>query len=272
MRGATQSRCGYFLFPPFPPFQSTRPVRGATEKVKGGALRGIVSIHAPRVGRDRYFAEFAMSGVSIHAPRVGRDLSLFMSIAHRARFNPRAPCGARLYGTPSSSRRSVFQSTRPVWGATRGGIRRYVLFVVSIHAPRVGRDFSPPFFYVVIVVSIHAPRVGRDRTIKRRHQLHESFNPRAPCGARLRRGSTDRDAWEFQSTRPVRGATCPVLHVRILLHVSIHAPRAGRDCLSFFIHFLFLVSIHAPRAGRDGKRSYDFPLLPHIYGYYSPQI
>ena len=32
------------------------------------------------------------------------------------------------------------------------------------------------------------------------------------------------------------------------------------------------VSIHAPRAGRDGKRSYDFPLLPHIYGYYSPQI
>lgn len=34
----------------------------------------------------------------------------------------------------------------------------------------------------------------------------------------------------------------------------------------------YIVSIHAPRAGRDGKRSYDFPLLPHIYGYYSPQI
>jgi len=35
---------------------------------------------------------------------------------------------------------------------------------------------------------------------------------------------------------------------------------------------LYAVSIHAPRAGRDIKRSYDFPLLPHIYGYYSPQI
>ena len=54
----------------------------------------------------------------------------------------------------------------------------------------------------------------------------------------------------FQSTRPVRGATetRPYTPTRVI--VSIHAPRAGRDC----------------------KRSYDFPLLPHIYGYYSPQI
>ena len=34
------------------------------------------------------------------------------------------------------------------------------------------------------------------------------FNPRAPCGARLTRYRSWLRATEFQSTRPVRGATC----------------------------------------------------------------
>ena len=160
MRSATQSRCGYFLFPPF---QSTRPVRGATEKVKGGALRGIVSIHAPRVGRDfRDLIQRGLYGVSIHAPRVGRDRQ--------------ALCGVCLYGVSIHAPR-VGRDFRDL--IQRG------LYGVSIHAPRVGRDdglprCSPPsvcfnprapcgarlpsthirphFFFV----SIHAPRVGRD--------------------------------------------------------------------------------------------------------------
>ena len=34
----------------------------------------------------------------------------------------------------------MFQSTRPVWGATSGGNKQDNLHLVSIHAPRVGRD------------------------------------------------------------------------------------------------------------------------------------
>ena len=34
----------------------------------------------------------------------------------------------------------------------------------------------------------------------------------------------------FQSTRPVRGATVAWLQLLPALSISIHAPRAGRDC------------------------------------------
>ena len=78
-----------------------------------------------------------------------------------------------------------FQSTRPVWGAT--GIFRVncCQILISIHAPRVGRDVrlrqvrgkarqfqstrpvwgatsSRYFVFVLLSISIHAPRVGRD--------------------------------------------------------------------------------------------------------------
>ena len=34
----------------------------------------------------------------------------------------------------------VFQSTRPVWGATFCVKQQYGVYLISIHAPRVGRD------------------------------------------------------------------------------------------------------------------------------------
>ena len=56
----------------------------------------------------------------------------------------------------------LFQSTRPVRGATASRQRSYRLSRVSIHAPRAGRD-------------IDVVAVGFDEIC---------FNPRAPCGAR----------------------------------------------------------------------------------------
>ena len=58
----------------------------------------------------------------------------------------------------------IFQSTRPVRGATVGRPRQEPADAISIHAPRAGRDRLAP-----------ARRAGRGY-----------FNPRAPCGARLR--------------------------------------------------------------------------------------
>ena len=125
-----------------------------------------------------------------------------------ADFNPRSPCGERLgrrARSPRPSRISIhaprvgsdpprqtlrghferFQSTLPVWGATRGlesghkagnnfnprspcGERQHsrdpnhYLLDISIHAPRVGSDLRKMGFNVTIHISIHAPRVGSD--------------------------------------------------------------------------------------------------------------
>ena len=101
----------------------------------------------------------------------------------------------------------VFQSTRPVWGATGKVMASGFLSKVSIHAPRVGRDGSR--------------RTAASPPI--------SFNPRAPCGAR--RGPVKApvavDAVSIHAPRVGRDLKITVK--RGLSYVSIHAPRVGRD-------------------------------------------
>ena len=126
-------------------FQSTRPVWGAT----------LLDMH-----------QGSLCVVSIHAPRVGRDKEEFRFDVKRRSFNPRAPCGARRIPCTREERALLFQSTRPVWGATHGQMVASLWFGVSIHAPRVGRDNGMHLKTMNIFVSIHAPRVGRDsRTV-----------------------------------------------------------------------------------------------------------
>ena len=125
-------------------FQSTRPVRGATHCGLTQTRGKGISIHAPRAGRDHALsvlrvvrinfnprapcgARLGSVGagrqtlvISIHAPRAGRDHGLGRGRYHeRQYFNPRAPCGAR--PGPLEKRRQImlFQSTRPVRGATQ---------------------------------------------------------------------------------------------------------------------------------------------------------
>ncbi len=212
-------------------FQSTRPVRGATHGNKSGGFMGSVSIHAPRAGRDslvllsvlsfRGFNPRAPCGarpssfkrssfiltVSIHAPRAGRDSASRKIDIDSGCFNPRAPCGARQLNTRVKSDRTTFQSTRPVRGAT------------------IGQDLQRS----KRMVSIHAPRAGRDTRLKASGHHLKGFNPRAPCGARQKSKQKEQAEAEFQSTRPVRGATVCQFPRKRLVAVSIHAPRAGRD-------------------------------------------
>ena len=101
----------------------------------------------------------------------------------------------------------LFQSTRPVWGATPEVWSQITDDIVSIHAPRVGRDEVRQRLYKARAVSIHAPRVGRDRVLVTNDLSYQCFNPRAPCGARLKKFCTLRQTAVFQSTRPMRGAT-----------------------------------------------------------------
>ena len=123
--------------------------------------------------------------ISIHAPRVGRDLSTGCATTPSRNFNPRAPCGARPPVTFTGEANAQFQSTRPVWGATRPAVRPAQRSPISIHAPRVGRDAA----WMVLIP--HG----------------QNFNPRAPCGARRGHGRETVRRVIFQSTRPVWGAT-----------------------------------------------------------------
>ena len=167
-------------------FQSTRPVRGATMTIE---------------------QRVAVLEISIHAPRAGRDGEGGASGGESEDFNPRAPCGARLLAIMTLLLLSIFQSTRPVRGATRSAPADVISALISIHAPRAGRDFLLCNSVLADFISIHAPRAGRDSRPSSIVLRNTYFNPRAPCGAR--RVSWPRWACKtlFQSTRPVRGAT-----------------------------------------------------------------
>ena len=167
-------------------FQSTRPMRGATRQ--------------PR-------RRFGDAKVSIHAPHAGRDRRLLAAYPPIGCFNPRAPCGARPKITTVAVKKSAFQSTRPMRGATNrrtGGARTGH---VSIHAPHAGRDHADSSPLAFELVSIHAPHAGRDAVFINFPYGAFCFNPRAPCGARPDTFNLGLMFHVFQSTRPMRGAT-----------------------------------------------------------------
>ena len=57
----------------------------------------------------------------------------------------------------------LFQSTRPVRGATYFTAGSLPYDEISIHAPRAGRDaWYCPNCRAIRKISIHAPRAGRD--------------------------------------------------------------------------------------------------------------
>ena len=101
-----------------------------------------ISIHAPHTGRDTplWLTVLGLSTISIHAPHTGRDNAPNGHTAATGDFNPRAPYGARPLQVDSFRIVNLFQSTRPIRGATF--FRAFCVLVkqISIHAPHTGRD------------------------------------------------------------------------------------------------------------------------------------
>ena len=149
--------------------------------------------------------------------------------------------------------RILFQSTRPVRGAThrRSGI--FIGHLFQSTRPVRGATQLRELCGDLLLISIHAPRAGRDQTTWRISSRPWNFNPRAPCGARLVYGLLANGFTEFQSTRPVRGATWSSLSSTLFMtHFNPRAPCGARPiCIC-----PPLVSPHFnPRApcGRDSK-------------------
>ena len=191
-------------------FQSTRPVQGATQVDEVDGLVRSISIHAPRAGRDtaqksqtEELKEFQSTrpvqgatglvgvvsdyhSISIHAPRAGRDL---------------------LQGS-DAGRAGGFQSTRPVQGATPGlWVRSGSPTNFNPRAPcraRLKRFYDE---ILAALISIHAPRAGRDRLSIMFIMRDSRFQSTRPVQGATRSRSLSPTTWIFQSTRPVQGAT-----------------------------------------------------------------
>ena len=194
--------------------------------------------------------------VSIHAPHAGRDcVSDVCPLAHDS-FNPRAHAGRDVVRASVAVPMSVFQSTRPMRGATHSVHGAESDRRVSIHAPHAGRDPNRSRPTDPRGVSIHAPHAGRDLRFFFGRRLYGSFNPRAPCGARRRPGDSASKGRCFNPRAPCGARLSLVTAPPESIAVSIHAPHAGRD-FELFIpqRDEVIVSIHALHAGRDTRCS-----------------
>ena len=122
-------------------------------------------------------------------------------------FNPRAPCGARLWPFLPTGHHNVFQSTRPLRGAT----------------PRVERS-APSLPFQSTRPLRGATGAGRLSAISKAFQSTRPLRGATTCS-----GSEAAGYSTFQSTRPLRGATEQRAVKLAALSISIHAPLAGRD-------------------------------------------
>jgi len=215
-------------------FQSTRPVGDATPKNAEASSVVSVSIHASRGGRDA-FGKFLFRGFRLFQSTrpVGDATTRPLRLAQdSACFNPRVPWGTR---------RSAKSD-------------KFVMFEVSIHASRGGRDtgaraavsdnicFNPRVPWgtrprrspaVMLRGKFQSTRPVGDATAVEVIPAigATSFNPRVPWGTRLPSVSPMARRLAFQSTRPVGDATQSQDRHRKAYRVSIHASRGGRDIL-----------------------------------------
>ncbi len=167
-------------------FQSTHPVRGATEYHGQRVVTLKISIHAPRAGCDRRSLSSRRIGLlfqSMHPVRgatggtltsgyavvdfnprtpCGVRLSVEYNLSNVGNFNPRTPCGVRRAEDNRIGPSLVFQSTHPVRGATIPAAPSQLDSIISIHAPRAGCDGDCVAVGVQGDISIHAPRAGCD--------------------------------------------------------------------------------------------------------------
>ena len=184
----------------------------------------------------------------------GATFTLFAIVQYSV-FQPTRPVwGATKILSQSAKDGGLFQPTRPVWGATRNQRDGGLATLVSTHAPRVGRDLIRlSFFGGSSGFQPTRPVWGATFLGCSAVAFLLRFQPTRPVwGATLwHLPPTARDT--FQPTRPVWGATGHAERRRDETRVSTHAPRVGRDSILPAGWLRLVVSTHAPRVGRDAR-------------------
>ena len=168
-------------------------------------------------------------------------------------FNPRSPCGERLYRLWLASTSHTISTHAPRAGSDCPGIiltffntahfnprspcgERHCrhrpsppTHFISTHAPRAGSDQARWCRWGRCSISTHAPRAGSDTSFPLLYKCLFDFNPRSPCGERQQEQKGHKDRKAFQPTLPVRGATTAHFKGLMVDAISTHAPRAGSD-------------------------------------------
>ena len=97
----------------------------------------------------------------------------------------------------------------PREGSDRKGQESYIGVAISIHAPREGSDLIRCHNSNRLQISIHAPREGSDGSYKSPLPECARFQSTLPVrGATCGTSAAEMPGYRFQSTLPVRGATC----------------------------------------------------------------
>ncbi len=150
-------------------------------------------------------------------------------------FNPRAPCGARLFFfTSKRACSSVFQPTRPLRGATVDQ---------NLHDVRY-KLFQPT-----------RPLRGATGNAHSHYSIGNLFQPTRPLRGATKSFRSLDTGQIFQPTRPLRGATCALRNDgKSFRYFNPRAPCGARrfDALNICGGY-FPISTHAPLAGRDVK-------------------
>ena len=124
-----------------------------------------------------------------------------------------------------------FLSTLPAWGATGVRESKSMEYYISIHAPRVGSDFTSGKCAVTEAID---------------------FYPRSPRGERRSPESQGCKEYVISIHAPRVGSDSGTgLYVKNSASISIHAPRVGSDHCKQGRFRLQGISIHAPRVGSD---------------------
>ena len=145
-------------------------------------------------------------------------------------FNPRAPYGARQPHGQQQPETHPISIHAPHTGRDQALIGAVPAGFISIHAPHTGRDASSASPYIILTISIHAPHTGRDL---------DEINAQSL-------------ALEFQSTRPIRGATNTTSRrITKCLNFNPRAPYGARRTYGPRMVRADPISIHAPHTGRD---------------------
>ena len=101
-----------------------------------------------------------LTKISIHAPLAGCDFICMALSRYWSNFNPRTPCGVRLYRLLKLTPTHIFQSTHPLRGATRTGSHSRLPVVVfqSTHPLRGATATKAMIVVSLIFQSTHPLR------------------------------------------------------------------------------------------------------------------
>ena len=188
-----------------------------------------------------------------------------------------------------------FQSTPPVWGATRDGYRCRLCDLISIHAPRVGGDSRTCGRWRCCMNFNPRPPCGGRPLTQRRCCAGLYFNPRPPCGGRLFSVAPDyklssisihaprvggdeitpacpSTSGNFNPRPPCGGRRNRCMSREQNRDFNPRPPCGGRPANRGVLPTQVGISIHAPRVGGDGFRFYfaagsgQFQSTPPVWG------